>query len=511
MPKPLNHKEEGCNPISSNCVIWQGPNIECIRLCTGDTESDVVSKLATELCNVMEILNISTYQDAMACFNLAIGAGAPTNFQQLIELLTARICNLETCTGCTPDCNGDSQMQLPDEVSTPCCDTLVPIADCFYYPDPATGDTVTELGLSAYVHLIGNRICDILAALTTHGISITNLNVRVTSLENAIPPTYTPTPIIPVCVLPAVATDPFNVLVALESQFCALQTATGNPNEIMTEIPTPAGLGSSQQLCGTGTMQSLTGWSNVGGTMAAAIGNMWLTIMDMRCAIINALACCPHGCDGVMIIMTAEIIGTSLKIYFNGTLPTGFTDCNVAGNTFTITDINGNSTIILIRVADYINTSVPYVLDLSSTPVDHTLDITITATACVEDATQGYLCEKYLSVFIANIAPCPSILTAPTDTTIVYSFVSALGSTTYTIQLWSADGSSLITSQTFMTTVVQPVTGTFTVLTPATSYRVRALVTQGTHTTTCPDLITTTASAPCYAPAAVTPTIGIIP
>ena len=48
-----NGKVEPCSHISSNCVIWQGPDISCINLCNGDTVSDVVAKLATELCNLV--------------------------------------------------------------------------------------------------------------------------------------------------------------------------------------------------------------------------------------------------------------------------------------------------------------------------------------------------------------------------------------------------------------------------------------------------------------------------
>ena len=52
---PINNKDSmPCTPISSNCVIWQGPDIECINLCNGDTVSQVVYKLATELCTLID-------------------------------------------------------------------------------------------------------------------------------------------------------------------------------------------------------------------------------------------------------------------------------------------------------------------------------------------------------------------------------------------------------------------------------------------------------------------------
>ena len=43
-----------CDPISSNCVIWQGPDIACIDLCKGDTISIVVAKLAEKLCDIID-------------------------------------------------------------------------------------------------------------------------------------------------------------------------------------------------------------------------------------------------------------------------------------------------------------------------------------------------------------------------------------------------------------------------------------------------------------------------
>ena len=48
--QPVNNKQVYSTPISSNSVIWQGPNISCINLCKGDSVSDIVYKLAVELC-----------------------------------------------------------------------------------------------------------------------------------------------------------------------------------------------------------------------------------------------------------------------------------------------------------------------------------------------------------------------------------------------------------------------------------------------------------------------------
>lgn len=86
--KPINTDQSGCSPISSNCIIWQGPDIECLKLCKGDTVSEVVYKLATELCDIMTTLKITSYD--LTCLNL--GSCEPKDFQELIQLLIDKIC-----------------------------------------------------------------------------------------------------------------------------------------------------------------------------------------------------------------------------------------------------------------------------------------------------------------------------------------------------------------------------------------------------------------------------------
>lgn len=85
--KPLNLDKSTCNPISSNCVIWGGPDIECINLCKGDTITDVTYKLALELCKIMELLNITNYD--LACLDLAC---APDDFNSLLQAIINKLC-----------------------------------------------------------------------------------------------------------------------------------------------------------------------------------------------------------------------------------------------------------------------------------------------------------------------------------------------------------------------------------------------------------------------------------
>ncbi len=81
--KPVNLDNSPCSPTSSNCVIWNGPDIPCLSLCKGDTVTDVVYKLATEFCTILDTLNVDNYD--LSC--LTLNGCAPKTFEELIQAL----------------------------------------------------------------------------------------------------------------------------------------------------------------------------------------------------------------------------------------------------------------------------------------------------------------------------------------------------------------------------------------------------------------------------------------
>ena len=54
-----SNSKNGCLTTTSECVVWQGPNIDCIDLCTGDTISTVIATLAQELCDLIESVQVN--------------------------------------------------------------------------------------------------------------------------------------------------------------------------------------------------------------------------------------------------------------------------------------------------------------------------------------------------------------------------------------------------------------------------------------------------------------------
>ena len=279
--KTLNLDNKPCSPISSNCVIWQGPDIPCIKLCAGDTVSDVVAKLAAELCTVLDILNVTNYD--LSCFNLT--ACAPNDFTALIQFLIERICALQTEINTIAD---PSTSTIIDTTRSTGTDTLVTVADCFVIGG------VTVMTVSQYAQAIGIKVCSLVTEIATIQASITSLDIRVTALESAPVPTFT-LPSIPVdCTLSGTVVSPGNypidtVLNALLNDntygYCALKAATGEASAItaavlsqcISDADTSLVFGTAFSVAYAGTWVTSANLN----TAAEAINNLWIAICDV--------------------------------------------------------------------------------------------------------------------------------------------------------------------------------------------------------------------------------------
>jgi hypothetical protein len=88
--RPININKETCSPVSSNCVIWQGPDIPCLNLCKGATITEVVYELATEFCNLYAQFDPTGYN--YDCLN--IEGCPPETFKDLFQILINRVCSI---------------------------------------------------------------------------------------------------------------------------------------------------------------------------------------------------------------------------------------------------------------------------------------------------------------------------------------------------------------------------------------------------------------------------------
>jgi len=267
--KPLNLDNKPCSPISSNCVIWQGPDIPCIKLCTGDTISDVIAKLATELCTVLDILNVTNYD--LSCFNLT--ACGPNDFQALIQFLIDRICALQTEVNTLAD---PSTSPIVNTTKSTGADTLVTVADCFVIGG------VTVMTVSEYAQAIGTKVCSLISQIAVINSQIVDLEIRVTNLESTtvvIPPT--PTIIVDCNIGTLVAGNSYDIDIVLDQLINNVTNGLCSYTNTTTGVlGTPANLLTSYiTACAYGTdVTSDPNWTPVPTTLPEVITNIWIAL-----------------------------------------------------------------------------------------------------------------------------------------------------------------------------------------------------------------------------------------
>lgn len=439
MALPIKPKDtqEGCNPISSNCVVWQGPDIPCINLCNGDSVSDVVAKLAEELCTIVDQLDISLID--ISCFGAL--APEPGDFRDVIQLLVNRICNLEAGS----EGGGTNGAGCPD-------DCLVPIAQCLQFLDPF-GNTVTEIPLRDYLILIGNRLCTTISQINGINGAITNIENRLVVIEQELanPVDNTITITSAGCVGNNVPTPISTFVVALETELCRFIASVGTAQEITNAIarqctPNNRPLDDADQLSNPGSsMANIPGWA-VGAsytTLADAVNNLWLTVCDMRVAITDLqaqlAACCSVSCDDTDWSFTATGITNTkfLTLYFSGNIPSTFTYCG-GGNTTPITVLNSLgqlSSSYNYDVVSAINNGAPMQLDLDDSSVsEYALWYRVTVPVCV---TNGSItCSTTQVQEFYDTSWC-------TSRNFVLSSTNVIPNTSGTLQLtWNASGAA---------------------------------------------------------------------
>lgn len=479
----------GCDPISSNCIIWQGPDITCINLCRGDSISDVVYKLATELCNLMLTFNISNYD--LECFNLQ--ECAPKDFQALINFLIGKICELEGVEQVTPrNTNG-------------CPDCLINVCPQFYYQNPQ-GDTVTSMQLSDYVIAIGNKICILIGQITTINAILENHENRITILEDTPIPQYQLPELIPFCLNNNQPLRLDLLTAALEQAFCTLQNHTGNPQMILAAIQKAcANLAGSDRLNGFGPMSSIPGWVLTPANLAESFGNLWLTVCDLRNSVQSIkLNCCQTDCDDINIIILASLTNpTTLVLHFLGTVPTNYIDLGM-GSTIELTDAGGGGPQILNGIqllTQYIATGLPLTITLNT--VNGANNVFVKLIHRFIDPISQSSCENITEVTVLGTDSCPDLVLAADYTAIDYAFTwNGTTPKIIGVELWNATGTVMLQSVNLNVTSTTP-SGDFINLTENTNYKIR-LVIDGLP---CDFYDFSTLAHPCVAPILAAPTI----
>ena len=164
MGKPTNTRSNGCAVTTSNCVVWQGPDLCCIDLCHGDTISDVINEIAKKICKIFEMLDVQSYDLS----ELIDKECPPANFVELIQLLIDTVAKVNlgasVTTGTTSGC--------PD------CDMSV--AACF---QQQYGQIMS---MTDYVTAIGVKLCDQQVLIQTQNNALAQMQQQIAELQTQV-------------------------------------------------------------------------------------------------------------------------------------------------------------------------------------------------------------------------------------------------------------------------------------------------------------------------------------
>lgn len=396
LPISSNTADQGCSPVSSNCVIWQGPNLSCINLCKGDTVSDVVYKLATEVCAVMGNVGLSDL-DLSQLVQVCSATPEPAKtLAAVLDLLITKVVCLADIVDGIPTGNvtyTEPSLNLPA---------------CLQYTNPQ-GQTVTQLIHNQYTLTLATKLCELSSTVSIHTGQIGALNTRVSALENA---TADGLPTLAVECLNGSAT-PLDLDVALDvvaDELCALKGVLGTNTAITTAAAKQCtSLNNLPALSSAGTMSSISGWKTTVTTLSDSIFNLWLTVCDMRgsMAIIKD-SYSTLDCTAVIIDFVASTNTNRDQITLNFTgltnIPVTLSECSQQGSKLTITDSSGKVYITYVQVVANKNTSVN--VSLSGSGLSTSLNYTVKLEPCVKNS-DGKTCEKTITKTL--YAPCTNI------------------------------------------------------------------------------------------------------
>ena len=439
IPTNSSGSTNGCDNISSNCVIWQGPDISCINLCSGDTISEVTSKLATKVCDLITngvSANPSLVGLDLTCLN--IRGTTPTTLVPVLQAMVTEICANNTGS------NLPSSTYVTDNLP------IMTLPACMQYND-AAGNPVTQLRLDLFATLIADQVCTNLSSIQLINSTLTSYSSRLDVLEACVLPcsgAVSEVQIVPTCVSNVgTLTNVSVVVLALESAFCALRNAVGLPAAINAAVAQSVITGSYASLSSSATYGAITGWNNSASTLAQSVQNAWVVIDDMYAAISSIQTnCCPSGCSAVTfgytttnrINSSSNLIDAIIFDFQSSSIPNNFNDTS-GYSIITLTDALGASLQTTVSVSTLQNSSSGYIFPTST--LNTAQNISVEVDFSVTDGVDT--CEAKQSSVVTGIIPCPPSITTSgiTETNVTVSFANTLGTTAiYIIDILDAGG-----------------------------------------------------------------------
>ena len=464
-PTSTNSNSYPCKNISSHCVVWQGPDIPCIDLCNGDSISAVVYKIAEQLCTVIDTFSLQEVD--LSCLALS---EAPISNVELIQALVDKLCYFnENCCSSTPGSTSP---------------VIVPLPECLQYDVGPTA--IVELPIDEYAEYLAITICSMITDITALQTAVTTLQgqmtsaladisdheTRIISLEGKDSVTF-------IEVDGGGTKDIDNAVEALEEEFVDLRNCIGLCEDINSTIDkefdtnvSTTNLNSTDSLARPGIkLSAISGWIANPSNLAESMNNVWITLRDMRDAVINTVECCAGDCSDIHIYLNADSTGTTVSINSLTTsdIPSTFIDCGTS-STLTIYDTLNLTTYqtTVSSVTSFVNNGNIISVDLNGTGLSTSSDLIITLDYCLKNTVTNVFCNNTVTFNLNNSILCPAIVLTPSWTTsgeIDYSFVNEYASDPsikYRVLLLDSGLAQVSYTDHIATSSPDPVIGTFT-------------------------------------------------
>lgn len=470
-----NNTPAPCNPISSNCVVWQGPDLPCIDLCNGDTISDVVAKLAEKLCEIIDAACSCNPDLTGLDLKCALPAGSvfdPSDIVGTLQYIIDYLCDL---------INTNASV---DSYSLP---------KCLVYRDDL-GNQITALPPVPWATLIGNSICDIVFSVGVLNQNVANIESRVAILEECVLPCRPSLPteqsVVSTCIFAGETVSVSTLLLALEQSYCKHIGAVGSTGQVGNAVGASGISISSRRLAIAGTVGNIPGWIAAPKTLAETTGNQWRVIDDLYSAVSDIQTKLPKQCDGVSFQFTYNVVDANsdglvdaINLNFQGTtLPSGFTDCG-GSTTVTVTDSNGSFLTENIIVSNLTGSAAGVNIPINELNVLRSLNLSIPF--CATDGVSQ--CSDRQQVIVPLTIPCPALSITGMPSGIQVNFNNILGTdVSYTITATS-ETTGVVLSTTTINNPGTSVSHAFVGVTGGETYSITVTVDAGMGSRiTCP-------------------------
>jgi hypothetical protein len=413
-PVRSNSSKENCAPISSNCIIWQGASLPCLSLCREDSVSDVIYRIAKEVCDIKASFDYTSVDLSCLLTVCNVITPEPTKtLNNILNLVITKVC-------CLSDIVNQINTNPPAEKEVTLVSCLKP------YLSP-TGVPYTTLPVSEYLYVLALKVCDVITTVSALNTRVTVLEAQVATLINTPPPTIPQ--VVSNCVtganvIPGVPANVNDVVEALEADYCNLVSALGGPDDLIkiktnpclsTVLTNPIALSDSSK-----TLSSLFPgqWVAAPLNAAQALRDLWVMVCDLRAAV-NFIQknCCKISCDTLIVDFDVKRtndpktgqVNLNLFFYPKTNLPSDWYDCNQSvntnprstytflGNELLITDQAGHEYKVRIPLRkqdlsegilnDQQSSYNGFLINLSDSPLDTESAYTITSNICVTDGT----------------------------------------------------------------------------------------------------------------------------